>query len=90
MSRYPTDWFAAGACLNADPDLFFPVATGEVGAAQAQRICGRCRVRRECLDYAMSSEQVHGIWGGTTAEERARARRKASARRREREGADAA
>ncbi|MBO0821425.1 MAG: WhiB family transcriptional regulator, partial [Nocardiopsaceae bacterium] len=77
MSRNPTEWFAAGACLNADPDLFFPVATGEAGARQAaaaQRICGGCRVRRQCLDYAMSNGQIYGIWGDTTAEERVRVR----------------
>ena len=28
MIEYATDWRAAGACLNADPDLFFPVAVG--------------------------------------------------------------
>lgn len=88
MSRYSTDWLAQGACLTADPDLFFPVATGEVGAqqaARAQRICDRCRVRRACLDFAMSSGQMHGIWGGTTPEERIRVRRqRADARRRAR------
>ncbi|MBO0804776.1 MAG: WhiB family transcriptional regulator [Nocardiopsaceae bacterium] len=85
MSRYPTDWIEAGACLNADPDLFFPVATGEMGsrqAAQAQRICERCQVRRECLEYAMANSQVHGIWGGTTPEDRIRLRRQRSDQRR--------
>jgi WhiB family redox-sensing transcriptional regulator len=89
MSRNPTEWLAAGACVSADPDLFFPVETGEAGARQAavaQRICGRCRVRRQCLEYAMNNGQMHGIWGGTTAEERVRVRRqRTSPRRRDRQ-----
>ena len=79
MTRYATDWLAAGACLTADPDLFFPVATGAVGAdqaAKAQRICARCEVRPECLEFAMSSGEAHGVWGGTTPEERVRVRRR--------------
>lgn len=87
MTRYATDWLAAGACLTADPDLFFPIATGSVGgsqAAKAQRICAGCKVRRECLEFAMNSGEVHGIWGGTTPEERIRFRRqRADARRRQ-------
>lgn len=94
MSRNPTEWLAAGACVSADPDLFFPVATGEAGARQAaaaQRICDRCQVRRQCLEYAMSNGQMHGVWGGTTAEERVRVRRqRASARRRARQRSAAA
>ena len=97
MSRYPTEWLAAGACLSKDPDLFFPVATGEAGAKQAaaaQRVCGTCRVWRECLEYALSSGQTHGIWGGTTPEERIQARRRRASRQhrhaREREKVSAA
>lgn len=85
MLPYRTDWLEAGACVNADPDLFFPVAAGEAGArqaARAQRICERCQVQRECLEYAMANSQMHGIWGGTTPEDRIRARRQRSDRRR--------
>lgn len=85
MLPYRTDWLEAGACVNADPDLFFPVAAGEAGArqaARAQRICERCQVRKECLEYAMANSQMHGIWGGTTPEDRIRVRRQRSDRRR--------
>jgi len=78
MTDYATDWRAAGACLSADPDLFFPVASGALAATQirqAQRICASCQVRGECLDFAMRSGETHGVWGGTTPEERLRVRR---------------
>ena len=93
MTRYSTDWLAAGACLEEDPDLFYPVATGVVGARQAgeaQQICARCRVRRECLEFAINSYETHGVWGGTTPEERVRLRRQRSdARRRGRQRQEA-
>ncbi|HXC83016.1 MAG TPA: WhiB family transcriptional regulator [Trebonia sp.] len=78
MTDYATDWRAASACLSADPDLFFPIATGSAAAVQigkAQRICASCQVRRECFDFAMRSGETHGVWGGTTPEERIRVRR---------------
>ncbi|MGH3277659.1 MAG: WhiB family transcriptional regulator [Trebonia sp.] len=85
MSYRTTDWHRAGACATMDPDLFFPIATGTVAAqqaAEARRVCAVCRVRRQCLEFAMENLEAHGIWGGTTQEERARARRKeADARR---------
>jgi hypothetical protein len=37
---------------------------------RAKAICRDCAVRRECLDYAMSIRELHGIWGGLTEAER--------------------
>jgi WhiB family redox-sensing transcriptional regulator len=73
------DWRAAGACLTADPDLFFPFATGAVAAKQAnqaRRICLGCSVRVQCLQFALDVGEAHGVWGGTTPEERQRERRR--------------
>lgn len=78
MIEYATNWRAASACLNADPDLFFPVAVGTAASKQvslALRLCQGCQVRQHCLDFAMQSGEKEGIWGGTTPEERIRARR---------------
>jgi WhiB family redox-sensing transcriptional regulator len=80
-----TDWRAAGACLRADPDLFFPVSAGGAAATQiakAREICARCQVRRQCLEFALRTGEAQGIWGGTTPEERARERRRERSRRR--------
>jgi WhiB family redox-sensing transcriptional regulator len=84
-----TNWRSAGACLSADPDLFFPISStgpAERQVARAKTICARCSVRRECLEFALSHDQTYGIWGGTTVEDRQRERRRkrraAAARRR--------
>lgn len=73
------NWRSAAACLSADPDLFFPISnTGpaEKQIARAKTICAGCGVRRECLEFALSHDQVYGIWGGTTPEDRQRERRR--------------
>jgi WhiB family redox-sensing transcriptional regulator len=83
MVQPAPEWRASGACLTADPDLFFPIATGHVAAKQitkAQQVCARCGVRQQCLEFAMRTGEAHGIWGGTTPEDRTRARRRHSAR----------
>ena len=87
MIEYASNWRAASACLNTDPDVFFPVAVGTAAskqAARALRICDSCTVKRQCLDFAMRSGEKDGIWGGTTPEERIRtlrARHRRPARR---------
>ena len=69
----PAGWASQGACLDSDPDLFFPIAPTGPGLqqiAQAKAVCARCPVRRECLRFALATHQVHGVWGGTSEEER--------------------
>jgi WhiB family redox-sensing transcriptional regulator len=94
MTQYASDWRAAGACLSADPELFFPIAEGGPAALQvssALGVCAGCGVRQQCLDFAMQMGETHGIWGGTTPQERIRARRRNArrqARRTYQEAAD--
>jgi len=66
-------WRDAAACREEDPDLFFPVSSQGPGRLQEQRakeVCARCPVSRECLAWALAHEQVAGVWGGLTEEER--------------------
>ena len=70
-------WRSAAACRSADPDLFFPISDSGPAreqAAKAKAICATCRVRRECLAFALQTGQIHGIWGGTTEHQRAATR----------------
>jgi WhiB family redox-sensing transcriptional regulator len=60
-------WRFRAECRTADPRLFFP--SGRYGD-RAKRICARCPVRAECLHHALTVGERHGIWGGTTADER--------------------
>lgn len=72
------DWRMYAACESVDPALFFPVGTTGLAAEQiliAKEYCGTCAVRRECLNFALVTRQEHGIWGGTTEEQRMRYRK---------------
>ena len=55
--------------------MFFPVSeldTRQVEAAKG--ICQGCPVQGSCLQFALDNGE-HGIWGGTTEDERRRLRR---------------
>lgn len=72
-----TDWRHHAACLTEDPELFFPIGDGEAFDQQiedAKAICRNCPVRWECLDEA-DHNNVEGIWGGYTTNERKAMRR---------------
>jgi WhiB family redox-sensing transcriptional regulator len=69
------DWRRFAACRSADPELFFPVSASGPSLSQATKakaICSACQVRRACLAFALTTRQAHGIWGGTSEEERRR------------------
>ena len=59
-------WRDEAACRFIENELFFDPKN----EAAAIRICGYCSVRSECLQEALlGSDQ--GVFGGTTARERA-------------------
>ncbi|MFH8370193.1 WhiB family transcriptional regulator [Streptomyces sp. NPDC018031] len=74
------DWRARAACLDEDPELFFPVGSGGPALLQtesAKAICRGCPVRDACLGWALESGQESGVWGGTSEDERRALRRRA-------------
>ena len=83
-------WHDEAACLTApDPEIFFPAGTtggaaGQIVAAKA--VCAQCPVRTQCLEFALTSRQDFGVWGGLTEEER-RPRRRSRQRAARREAA---
>lgn len=44
--------------------------------AQARALCSGCLVQTQCLDYALTVEEPHGIWGGLNELERRRVLRR--------------
>jgi WhiB family transcriptional regulator, redox-sensing transcriptional regulator len=66
-------WWELAACQRTDPELFFPVS--DMGAARrqvvtAKAVCAECAVRQQCLDFALSTRQAYGVWGGMSEDER--------------------
>lgn len=73
------DWRTRAACRGADdPESFFPVNESGSNAADARliadakAICGSCPVAASCLAWALDNGCTHGVWGGTTGDERAK------------------
>jgi WhiB family redox-sensing transcriptional regulator len=61
-------WKEQAECLDADPDIFFP-EPGSNGL-DAKRVCARCPVSDECLEYALVYNITDGVWGGASAVQR--------------------
>jgi WhiB family transcriptional regulator, redox-sensing transcriptional regulator len=77
-TQYRTEWRSLSACRDENPDIFFPAPrslTMFVQLARAKAVCGSCPVTEECLRYALTTGQDHGVWGGTSEEERRALRR---------------
>jgi WhiB family redox-sensing transcriptional regulator len=66
-------WQDDALCAQTDPESFFP----ERGAStrQAKETCMACEVRSECLEYALTHGEPHGVWGGLSERERRRLKR---------------
>ena len=63
------DWRDQAACNGApDPDLWFTDGHDEQAnrrkLRESRAICRACPVRIQCLDWATSTQQSFGVWGG--------------------------
>lgn len=65
------DWAEHGICQEVDPDLWFPEQGDRAANQKAKEICSECPVIAECREWAISSREPFGVWGGLSARERA-------------------
>lgn len=74
------EWMADAHCktLIATGELtvddFFPLP-GQ-NAWRAKAACAACPVWQQCRAYALSTREIHGVWGATTEADRRRLRRR--------------
>jgi WhiB family transcriptional regulator, redox-sensing transcriptional regulator len=68
-------WQEEALCAQTDPEAFFPEKGGST--REAKRVCGRCDVKADCLEYALAHDERFGIWGGLSERERRRLKRRA-------------
>jgi WhiB family redox-sensing transcriptional regulator len=62
MPQRDLAWQDEANCKGSDADLFFPERGASTRVAKA--ICRECRVREQCLDFAVTVKAKFGIWGG--------------------------
>lgn len=61
-------------CREVGIEFFFP-EVGDTSYTFAKKLCAGCTVKTACLEWALKHE-AFGVWGGTTAIERKKLRRK--------------
>lgn len=62
------DWALDAACRDASVELFFSGTDEDV--AKAKALCLGCPVAMQCVQFAISHDEWHGVWGGTDESER--------------------
>lgn len=62
------NWRAFALCAQTDPDSFFPDKGGST--RQAKKVCAKCPVSDDCLEWALAKNERFGIWGGKSERER--------------------
>ena len=68
----PAWMLESNPCSTSDPDLWHPEGDNKQAMIDAKKACGRCFNRAICLDYALDHRELHGTWGGLSANERKR------------------
>ena len=65
-------WWDDAPCAGLDPNDFYPVR-GQA-TAHLRSLCADCPVKAACLASALYNGEMHGWWGGTSANGRKRLR----------------
>lgn len=63
------------ACKDEDPETFYPPTYRESSVTPARRVCQACPLEYTCAAWAIKVGEAHGVWGGTTPDERRAVRR---------------
>lgn len=72
MAVEEDSWRAEAVCRGTNPDLWYPEAGQH--SLTARIACGECVVKPDCLQYALDTNEKHGIWGGVSERQRRRIR----------------
>lgn len=67
-------WVDRSACRRTDPEVFFPDNWNARTVNIAREVCADCPVTLQCLRFAIANYLDHGMFGGTTPEQRKRLR----------------
>jgi hypothetical protein len=59
-------------CQTSDAEAWFPEShqARDYPLRTAKTLCRTCPVQKECLIYALASNEQYGVWGGMTTAER--------------------
>jgi WhiB family redox-sensing transcriptional regulator len=66
-------WQDLSLCSQADSEAWFPEKGGST--AYPKKVCRRCPVISECLEFALENDERFGVFGGLSVKERDRLKR---------------
>jgi len=69
------DWVNDAACRGRSDIDFFPEVGYNGKAPIAVAVCNTCKVKKDCVEFAIENRIEHGIWGGLSPQQRKRYRR---------------
>lgn len=60
-----TNWRLFAACKDTDPEELDFFSSDQDERYRARAVCqAECPVRLDCLQHALSTPELHGVWGG--------------------------
>lgn len=70
-------WQDEGLCRTTDPEVWFSTEDEAredrvAREMRAKRICETCPVLARCREFALTTREPYGVWGGLTEGERRR------------------
>jgi len=63
-------WRESAACRGIPSATTTMFSFGRTAIEVAKMMCSECPVRLECLEYAVTNKENHGVWGGASEDER--------------------
>ena len=70
FKSYRPEFYLRALCASTGIDKFFPGRGQSSLIKKAVEICKECPVRFECHKYAVENGIEHGVWGGSTPDQR--------------------
>ena len=74
------DWQTQAACrgtmgVDGEPEFFITRGGDQAGMLdRARKVCKKCEVREDCLEFAIRMNIEVGVWGGMSGNERDKVR----------------
>jgi len=75
---HTTNWMDNANCENKTNQMFPKTHKDITYISEARNICNNCKVKPECLTYALQypTADMHGVWAGLTSRQLAAEQKK--------------
>jgi WhiB family redox-sensing transcriptional regulator len=67
LKDFAAEWKDLADCKKYDHMIWFPEPGEHDKLKKARSICSKCPVKKQCLEYAVETNQTIGIWGALSS-----------------------